>query len=255
MQDFPTTVFLCQHFSKNQQYGKPKRFCPVFQKIIVPSFIAMDPLYSAADIFNKNALLYQSRFMDVSLYADCLDHFCKHLPSGGNVLELACGPGNITRYLLDQRPDLKVLATDIAPNMLELAKVNSPGAEFQLLDCRDLSSITETYDGILCGFCLPYLSEEESARLIRSCEAILKPGGILYLSCMEESEHYQSGIKMSSTGDKVYMYYHSARFLRDTLTDAGFQGIELSRKITQTGDEPANIDLIFTALKAGIVFE
>lgn len=215
----------------------------------------MNPLYSAADIFNKHALLYQSRFMDVSLYADCLGHFCKHLPSGGNVLELACGPGNITRYLLDQRPDLKILATDIAPNMLELAKANSPGAEFRLLDCRDMSSITETYDGILCGFCLPYLSEEESAELIRSCAAMLKPGGILYLSCMEETEHCQSGIKTNSAGDSTYMYYHRAGFLKDSLSDAGFQSIELSRKIPQAGDEPADTDLVFTALKAGIVFE
>lgn len=215
----------------------------------------MDPLYSAADIFNKHALLYQSRFMDVSLYADCLDHFCKHLPAGGNVLELACGPGNITRYLLGQRPDLKILATDIAPNMLELAKANNPGAEFRLLDCRDMSSVTETYDGILCGFCLPYLSEEESAELIRSCAAILKPGGILYLSCMEETEHCQSGIKTNSAGDRTYMYYHRAGFLKDSLSGAGFQSIELSRKITQAGDEPADTDLVFTALKAGIVFE
>ncbi len=215
----------------------------------------MSSILSAADIFNKHALLYQSRFMDVSLYADRIAHFCEHLPDGGNVLELACGPGNITRYLLDLRPDLKILATDIAPNMLELAKANNPGAAFRLLDCRDLSSMTETYDGILCGFCLPYLSEEESKSLIRSCAALLNPGGILYLSCMEESEHHQSGIKTNSAGDKTYMYYHSARFLTDALSGGGFESIELSRNITQTGDEPANTDLVFTALKTGIVFE
>lgn len=215
----------------------------------------MDSLYSAADIFNKNALLYQSRFMDVSLYADCLDHFCKHLPHTAKVLELACGPGNITRYLLNRRPDLKILATDIAPNMLELAKANNPGAEFRLLDCRDMSAITETYDGILCSFCLPYLSEEESTELMRSCAVILKPDGILYLSCMEETEHCQSGIKASSTGDKTYMYYHRAAFLENSLYDTGFQSIKLSRKITQAANEPDNIDLVFTALKAGIVFE
>jgi ubiquinone/menaquinone biosynthesis C-methylase UbiE len=215
----------------------------------------MDPIYTAADIFNKHAQLYASRFMDVSLYANELNHFCTQLPTGGKVLELACGPGNITRYLLDQRPDLKILATDIAPNMLELAKANSPGAEFRLLDCRDMSAITETYDGILCSFCLPYLSEAESAELIRSCEAILNPGGVLYLSCMEEGEHCQSGIKTNSAGDKTYMYYHKAGFLRDSLSDAGFHSMKLSRKISPAGNEPESVDLVFTALKAGIVFE
>lgn len=215
----------------------------------------MSFIHSAADIFNKHALLYQSRFMDVSLYAGCLDHFCKQLPQDAKVLELACGPGNITRYLLERRPDLKILATDIAPNMLELAKVNSPDAEFRLLDCRDMSALKETYNGIVCGFCLPYLSEEESAELIRSCAALLKPGGVLYLSCMEETEQCQSGIKTNSAGDKTYMYYHRAAFLESSLCDTGFQSIELSRKLTQAAGEPDNIDLVFTALKAGIVFE
>jgi ubiquinone/menaquinone biosynthesis C-methylase UbiE len=215
----------------------------------------MSKLYSAADIFNKHAELYQSRHMDVSLYADELRYFCTQIPPGGRVLELACGPGNITRYLLEQRPDLKILATDIAPNMLELAKANSPAAEFGLLDCRDMSAMTDTYDGVLCGFCLPYLSEEESAKLFRDCAATLKPGGILYLSCMEESEYCQSGIKTNSMGDQTYMYYHKADFLQVSLSEAGFQHMELSRKVTQKDKEPVNTDLVMTALKAGIVFE
>jgi SAM-dependent methyltransferase len=215
----------------------------------------MSLVHSAADIFNKHALLYQSRFMDVSLYADTFDRFCSHLANGAKVLELGCGPGNITRHLLHLRPDLRILATDIAPKMLELARVNSPGAEFLLLDCRNLGSITETYDGILCGFCLPYISEDESTSLIRSCATALSPKGILYLSCMEENDHYRSGIKTNSAGEQLRMFYHSARFLTDTLRDAGFRDVELSRKITQAGDEPANTDLVLMAHKAGIVFE
>lgn len=234
--------------------GRDSRFAMIFLRK-KPYLHETMSLYSAAEIFNKHALLYQSRNMDVSLYADTLDRFCTPMPQGASVLELACGPGNITRYLLDKRPDLKILATDIAPNMLELAKANNPEAEFRWLDCRDLSGITETYDGILCGFCLPYLSQEESAALMRSCAAILKPGGMLYLSCMEESTWHQSGVETNSAGDKTYMYYHKASFLMDSLSDAGFHNIELSRKVTQTGDKPVTTDLVLTGLKAGIVFE
>lgn len=215
----------------------------------------MDPIYSAADIFNKNARLYESRFMDVSLYADGFQAFCRHLAPGAKVLEIGCGPGNITRYLLEQRPDLKLLATDIAPNMLELAKANNPDVAFAWLDCRDMSGITDTYDGIVCGFCLPYLSEAESAKLIRDCAKILKTGGALYLSCMEESPENQSGIKTSSTGDKVRMYYHSAQFLSKALTEAGFEAIETIRKTSLNDLEPVTTDLLFIGVKAGIVFE
>jgi trans-aconitate methyltransferase len=59
-----------------------------------------------------------------------------------DILELACGPGNITQYIISKRSDFKILGTDLAPNMIELAKINNPSAQFQLLDSRDIRTIT-----------------------------------------------------------------------------------------------------------------
>lgn len=215
----------------------------------------MSKLHSAADVFNRHALNYQSRFMDVSLYAAMLDNFCDQLKTGAEILELGCGPGNITRYLLNKRHDLKVLATDIAPNMLDLAKVNNPSAECRWLDCRDMSSVTHKYEGVMFGFCLPYLSETESRKLIQDCACALKPGGILYMSCMEENEHYRSGIKTNSAGEQLFMHYHKADFLTKTLSEAGLEQTSLSRILTQAEGQEPNTDLILIARKAGIVFE
>lgn len=212
-------------------------------------------IQSAADIFNKHASDYQSKFMDVSLYADTLDLFCEQLPPGAKVLELACGPGNITRYLLDKRPGLCILATDIAPNMLELAKANNPEASFQWLDCKDMSGIKDTYDAVMCGFCLPYLSGPESRKLINELGNRIKPGGTLYLSCMEENKHHQSGIKTNSHGDHIYVYYHTADKLLESLSSNHFQLVELSRKQIAASDGSSTTELMLIASKTGITFE
>ena len=97
----------------------------------------------AIDVFNKLAKAYQDKFMDVSMYHNSLDVFCSFIKTeNAEVLELACGPGNITKYLLEKRNDFKLLGTDLAPNMIELAKINNPTAKFELMDCRALNSIT-----------------------------------------------------------------------------------------------------------------
>src|SRR5690606_4608879 len=95
------------------------------------------------------------------------------------------GPGNITRYLLAKRPDFTIDAIDIAPNMIELAKQNNPTANFEVMDCRGIAGISKKYDGIICGFCMPYLSKSDCGQLIADSANLLKDNGILYFSTIE----------------------------------------------------------------------
>jgi len=176
----------------------------------------MDKTKIAVEVFDKLAELYQQKFMDVSIYSESLDLFCKVLPKNAEVLELACGPGNITSYLLKNRPDLKICGTDLAPNMIRLAKQNNPSAEFGIMDCREISRLEKKYDAIMCGFCLHYLSKEETIKLIQDALTLLNTGGFLYLSTMED-EYSKSGLRRGSTGDEIFMHYHEAAYLTEAL--------------------------------------
>lgn len=211
----------------------------------------MDKTKMAVDVFNKAASAYQDKFMDVSLYHASFDLFCdavsKENPS---ILELACGPGNITRYLLTKRPDFKIMGTDLAPNMLALAKKNNPTAEFQLMDCRDIDQLDKEYDAIVCGFCLPYLSREASEKLIADASKIVPSKGILYLSTMEETEDNKSGLKSSSSGEyQTYMYYHQADYLLKALEQNQFRIISFERQDYPTTDGTKTVDLLIIAEK------
>ncbi|MEC5145175.1 class I SAM-dependent methyltransferase [Chitinophaga sp. 212800010-3] len=208
----------------------------------------MDKSQMAAAVFNRRAGEYQEKFMDLDIYNSTYQHFCDSIVStGASVLEIGCGPGNITRYLLQQRPDLQITGIDLAPRMLELARENNPAATFLLMDARNIGHITQRFDAIMCGFCLPYLSPEESAQLIRDAAGLLLPGGIIYLSTMEEDERNHSGIRTNSAGDELFIYYHQAAGLETALSDAGFSGISLQRiAFPLAGDTPVT-DLVMTA--------
>lgn len=204
----------------------------------------MDNSQTAVGIFDKMANVYQEKFMDVSLYHITLDTFCKLIENqNAEMLEIACGPGNITKYLLQQRPDLKILGTDLAPNMIRLAQENNPDATFQLLDCRDMKSLGKKYDAIMCGFVFPYLSPKEVGAFIHDAAEILNQNGVIYISTMEEDENNQSGIKKSSAGDEVYMYYHRADELINALKENGFEITDLQRIANSWGDVKVN-DLV-----------
>ena len=210
----------------------------------------MDKTKIAVDVFNASAANYQDKFMDVSMYHNSFDIFCNSITKqDAAVLELACGPGNITQYLLKQRPKYKILGADLAPNMLELAKANNPGAEFSLMDCRDIISLQKKYDAVICGFCLPYLDKEEAIQLISDASKILNQGGVIYISTMED-DYSKSGWKYSSSGEyKTFTHYHQADYLTKALTDNGFKLIDVQRKEYPEQSGAKVVDLILISAK------
>ncbi len=181
-----------------------------------------DPYQITFNSWNKVATLYQERFMHLELYNDSYDFFCEQLKKpNAQVLEIGCGPGNITRYLLSKRPDYTITGIDVAPNMVMLAQHNNPAAHFQIMDCRQLDLISKNFDGIVCGFCVPYLSLEDCKKLIKDCADLITPGGYLYLSAME-GQYEDSGYATGSSGDSMFIYYYEEDRLSKLLVEHHF---------------------------------
>ncbi len=172
--------------------------------------------------WNQLAELYEARFMDIPLYNATYDRFCELLLPGSSVLELGCGPGNITRYLLHSKQDLHISATDAAPRMVELAKKNNPTANCFVLDARRITTLEKKFDAVVAGFCLPYIAHEDFPRFISDVYDRLNDGGIFYLSFVEgrpEDSSYQTG----STGDRIWFNYYDSDALIHQSKKAGFK--------------------------------
>ena len=207
----------------------------------------MDKTAMAIAVFDKNAKNYKDKFMDQGLYENSFDLFCEAIDNqSASILDVACGPGNITKYLLDRHPGYNMLGIDLAPTMLVFAKVNNPSACFQLLDCREIGTLGEKFDGIMCGFCLPYLSKEEAKAFIATAATMLTPHGVLYISTMED-DYAKSGIKYSSSGDVIFMHYHQADYLLDALATNCFSLLHIIRQAYPNEQAKEATDLILIA--------
>jgi 2-polyprenyl-3-methyl-5-hydroxy-6-metoxy-1,4-benzoquinol methylase len=209
----------------------------------------MDSYKITFETWNKIASIYQAKFMDLDLYDDTYDWFCREIEkANASVLEIGCGPGNITRYLFKKKPELKITAIDVAPNMIKLAKENNPAADFKVMDCREIDRLTEKYDAIMCGFCMPYLSREDCAKLIKDCSVLLNRNGIIYFSTIE-GDYKESGYEAGSSGDKSYVYYHSESHLLSILKENEFELLVLERKRYPKTAEAISCHMIFIARK------
>ena len=208
-------------------------------------------LKETIDTYNKAAKRYQEKFMKMDLYNDTFDNFCSLIEKeGASIFEIATGPGNITEYLNSKRPDFKIFGIDLAPNMVELARINNPQSEFKVMDCKEIRSIDKKFDGVMCGFCAPYLSKEELKTLIEDSSRLLVPSGVFYMSTMED-DYNKSGFETTSfsANNRVYIYYHQAGYITECLKDSDFEIVDIQRKNYPERDGAFLTDLIIIAKK------
>jgi len=199
--------------------------------------------------WNKIAEIYEDKFMDLNLYNDTYDIFCELIPvKNSKILEIACGPGNITKYLINKNSNYKIKGIDISPNMIARAKLNNPTASFEVMDIRNIDKVNSLFDAIICGFGIPYLSKSDCSKLLVDYSKLLIDDGIIYLSFVE-GDYDKSTYQIGSTGDRTYFYFHSLDVLKDELKANSFEIIKFMHKKYERADGTEELHTILIARK------
>ena len=77
-------------------------------------------------VFGKNAKVYAKKFSDQSAFAKSIQLFCEHLKSTPIILELGCGPGNLSAYILEKVNPASYTGIDVASEMIDLFQKRFP---------------------------------------------------------------------------------------------------------------------------------
>ena len=100
-------------------------------------------------------------------------------PNCQAALEIGCGKGEFSRRLAER--SARVLALDLSPEMIRIARANSASQsniEFQTADVTTYDLPTEGFDCIASIATLHHLPLGE---MLRKMKAALKPGGVLLI--------------------------------------------------------------------------
>ena len=194
----------------------------VYLLVILQKIMINEIRENIATTYNKYADNYETKFMQMDLYNDTYDKLCELAPNNASILEIASGPGNVTKYLLEKRPDLIITGIDIAPSMINIATKNNPSAKYFLMDCKDILDLNNTFNIVICAFCIPYLSQKEVTSIITDSVKLMPDNGLFYISSMIDSYSRSGYEKTSFTGDdSLYIYYHEEGFLKNEFQKNG----------------------------------
>jgi SAM-dependent methyltransferase len=102
-----------------------------------------------------------------------------HLKPGMTVLELGCGTGSFTRELAHSGAD--VIAIDVSPELLEIARANCSAAnvQYQIQNAYSLSYSDAVFDSVVGSSVLHHL---EIVAALRDVYRVLKPAGTIYFT-------------------------------------------------------------------------
>jgi len=175
--------------------------------------------------FDEFADQYAKRYENLEDYTDSIDAFCHLIRTDKpKILELGCGPGNVTKLLKIRFAESQITAIDLAPNMIAIARKHLPDVDFKLMDVRDILSLPEQFDAVMCSFCLPFLSTKDAQKLISDCAELLHQGGVIYICTMEGNESDAGFEATSFSGEaKIYFNYHAQQDIQDAFVTSGFE--------------------------------
>ncbi len=162
---------------------------------------------------------------------------------GHRVLDIACGSGEpaIPAAKL-VGPGGSVLATDMAPEMLEVARDNAAAQgvtniEFRLVDGEEIDVEPGTFDAVTCRWGVMFMPEP--ARCLQQVYRALKPGGravfatwgppqrnpFIALPVMTARRFYQGPPLPDATAPGGVFSFADPAKLESVFQQAGFQGV------------------------------
>lgn len=199
-------------------------------------------------------------------YNDCLgplwfDPFAadlvQRLPEdrAGDVLEIACGTGIVTRRLRERvGRSVRLVATDVSKAMLDYAREKlqaCPDIEWHEADALKLPFVEAAFAAVVCGFGFMFMPDRQAA--LREARRVLTEGGILLFNVwdrIEENPHAFANAEVLEAmfpGDPEMQFrmpydMGDPGLLRQLLAGAGFRATRIeTKRIAVVGADPRSI--------------
>lgn len=190
--------------------------------------------------WDKFAKLY-APFMkkDKGVYKKVCEYVCPYLNKNMNVLELACGSGQLSFNL--SKYTKSWIGTDFSEQMILEARKHGEYEDltFEIADATSLSFTDGEFDCVLIANALHIMPEPDKAMI--EIYRVLKPNGILFAPTFLWKEDKRRKIikkMLSILGFKMYHEWDKKQF-EDFIEEYGFSVVEM--KLVYGGLAPVGV--------------
>jgi|SRR5581483_4856552 len=151
------------------------------------------------------------------------DKFISFLKPGARVLDIGCGPGIKSKYLLDK--GLDIVGIDFSEKMIEIAKREVPLGKFYVKDIYDLKSFDEMFDGIFAQAVLLHVPKNRIKEVLKNLVAKLNTQGCFYVAVKqirsdEKDERLETEDNYGYSYERFFSYF-SLDEIKKFMSDVG----------------------------------
>jgi len=200
---------------------------------------------------------YYDDYLGPLLFEGFAADLAQRLPqrSEGDVLEIACGTGRVTRRLRERlSPSVRLVATDLSTAMLDYARANIDARgdiEWREADAMRLPFKDNAFAAVVCGFGMMFMPDRLAA--LKEVRRVLAEGGTLLFSVwdrIEENPHVVANagvLEGMFPGEPVMSLRFAydmadASLLRELLFAAGFADVRIeTKRMPIAGADPRRI--------------
>lgn len=135
---------------------------------------------SLRETYNKIASHWANDHLNDAWWVEGTNVFLGYLPPGAHILDVGCGNGWKSRYMLDR--GYRVTGIDLSDGMIDLARQQAPEAEFIVMDLADIDQVCGNFDAIFAQAVLLHIPKNDVQQSVRLLTTKLAPGGYMYVA-------------------------------------------------------------------------
>lgn len=121
-----------------------------------------------------------------------------------NALEIGCGTGRVTRHLSNILSNSSLVASDINPEMIAVAKekLRNRNIDWKIIDAEKLPVESDSVDLVVCYF--GYMFVRDKAKAFSEALRVLRKGGMLLIATWDTLEHNEPSYVFRRTVEKYF---------------------------------------------------
>lgn len=198
------------------------------------------------DTYAKIAQRYADEFFDDTADLPFIHQLTRRLRTGDRVLDLGCGPGQLSKLLSGQ--GFMAEGIDNSDEMLEIARSRVPGINFQKMDMRQLGFPEHSFDAVLSAYSIIHIPSAELPQVLTEIRRVLKLKGLaLFIAQLGEPDQVVDDPLLHGT--RVFVNFFSQDRLNRFLAGAGFHVIAQGTA-KQTAEQVPSGTVIWTIASA-----
>lgn len=136
--------------------------------------------------------LYEE-YLTPGFFAPWTEALIGQSPPRGDILDLACGTGAVSRAIAQHDPEVTIAAIDVAPPMIEFAETATTKAglsdriSYTLASADQLPFADQSFDSAFCQQGLQFFPDRVAA--LKEMKRVLRPGGQIAVSVWTSAQN------------------------------------------------------------------